>query len=302
MNMNNIRYLTGFSGSDGALLVGGRQAALLVDGRYAIQAVQETHGIKIVEYRDKIKGIGETVGAFHLKKVGLESDSITLDFYKKLAESLGEETFLPLSEELRFLRACKDAFEVALMRKAAEIASSSMLALLNSIKPGRSERDLALQLEITAREKGADGLAFEAIVASGENAALPHAKPTDRKITKGDLVVVDFGVKYKGYCSDETCTVAIGKLTALQKNAYRLVLEAQQRALESVRDGVAAADIDRKARAVFGEKYGRYFVHGTGHGVGLEVHEAPRVGASSGDILKTGMTLTVEPGIYMPGR
>jgi len=109
-------------------------------------------------------------------------------------------------------------------------------------------------------------------------------------------------VKYKGYCSDETCTVAIGKLTALQKNAYRLVLEAQQRALESVRDGVAAADIDRKARAVFGEKYGRYFVHGTGHGVGLEVHEAPRVGASSGDILKTGMTLTVEPGIYMPGR
>jgi Xaa-Pro aminopeptidase/Xaa-Pro dipeptidase len=302
LNMSNIRYFSGFTGSDGALLVSCDRVLLLIDGRYTTQALRETRGTKIIEYQNKLQDLVRALRALKLKKIGLEADVVTLDFYRKLVEGTGEDAFVSLPDEFRMIRACKDKAEIALMRKAAEIGSSSTLALLNSIKPGRSERDLALELEMTAREKGADGLAFEPIVASGENAALPHAKPTDRKIKKGDFIVIDFGVKYKGYCSDETCTVAIGKLTARQKNAYRLVLEAQQRALERVRDGVAATDVDRQARAVFGEKYGRYFVHGTGHGVGLEIHEAPRIGALSEDVLKAGMTLTVEPGLYFPGR
>lgn len=302
LSMNNIRYFSGFSGSDGALLVDGRRAVLLVDGRYTTQALQETRGIKVVEYQDKIKGIAGAVEVRHLKKIGLESDVVTLNVYQKLVERLGEKTFLPLAEPLRFIRACKDEFEMVLMKKAAQIASSSLKATLPFFKPGRTERQLALQLEIAAREKGADGLAFETIVASGENAALPHAKPTDRKIRKGDFIVVDFGVKYRGYCSDETCTIGIGKLTAQQKNAYRLVQEAHHQALEAVKDGISAAAVDHQARVVFGKKYGRYFVHGTGHGVGLDVHEAPRISAASDDVLREGMVVTIEPGLYFPGH
>jgi Xaa-Pro aminopeptidase len=156
-------------------------------------------------------------------------------------------------------------------------------------------------LEYDARRSGADGLAFEAIVAAGENSALPHARPTDRKIKKGDFVVIDFGVKYKGYCSDETCTIAFGKLTDRQKNAYQIVKDAHDRALSMMKANVTAADIDHCARSVFGKKYGRYFVHGTGHGVGLDVHEAPRLATNSADILMPQMVVTVEPGLYIPG-
>jgi len=300
--MNHIRYLSGFTGSEGVLLVSALQRILLVDGRYSAQAIAETRGMKIVEYQDKIRGIARAVETLHLKKVGLEADTITLDVYEKLADVLGGKTFVPLSEELRMLRACKDKNEIALMKKAAEISSSSLDSLLLSLRIGRTEKELALELEMIARQRGADALAFDAIVASGENAALPHARPTERKIKKGDFVVIDFGVKYRGYCSDETCTVAIGKLTDRQKNAYRLVQEAHDRALECVRAGRPAADIDREARKVFGRRYERYFVHGTGHGVGLDVHEAPRLSSTSTDILRQGMMVTVEPGLYFPGH
>ncbi|KUG22413.1 aminopeptidase ypdf (mp-, ma-, ms-, ap-, np- specific) [hydrocarbon metagenome] len=301
-DMNNIRYLTGFTGSDGALLINSDKTNLLVDGRYIAQASVETKGLRIMEYRDKIEGISQTIKKNRLKRIGFEANLITLGMYNQLKNSIPEENLVALNGELKFLRAYKDKTEIALMAKAAEISSSSIRSLIDRIKPGCTEKEVALELEVEARRVGADELAFSTIVAAGENAAFPHAKPTDRKIKRGDLVVIDFGVKYKGYCSDETCTIAFGKLTVRQKNAYQMVKSAHDRALAGIKANVPAARIDQCVRSVFGKKYKRFFVHSTGHGVGLEVHEAPRLFSNSTDILKTNMVVTVEPGLYIPGH
>ena len=300
-NMSNIRYLSGFTGSDGVLLINSDKTNLLVDGRYTIQAGLETTDIQIIEYTDKIKGIIRAIKKLKLKRIGFEANTITVEMYNQLTNHIQHEAFVDLADELKIIRAYKDETEIALMKKAAEISSAAILSLIHQIKPGCTEKEVALQLEYEARISGADGLAFEAIVAAGENSALPHAQPTDRKIKKGDFVVIDFGVKYRGYCSDETCTIAFGKLTVRQKNAYQIVKDAHDRALSIIRANIPAADIDHCARRVFGKKYGRYFVHGAGHGVGLEVHEAPRLATNSADILMPQMVVTVEPGLYIPG-
>ena len=191
----------------------------------------EATDIQIIEYTDKIKGIIQAIKKLKLKRIGFEANSITVEMYNQLTNHIQHEVFVDLADELKFIRAYKDETEIALMKKAAEISSAAILSLINQIKPGCTEKEVALQLEYNARRSGADGLAFEAIVAAGENSALPHARPTDRKIKKGDFVVIDFGVKYKGYCSDETCTIAFGKLTDRQKNAYQIVKDAHDRAL-----------------------------------------------------------------------
>jgi Xaa-Pro aminopeptidase/Xaa-Pro dipeptidase len=298
--MNNIRYLTGFTGSDGALLIDSDKTNLLVDGRYIAQASVETKGLRILEYKDKIEVISQTIKNNRLKRIGFEANSITLGMYNQLKNNVPEEKLVALNNELKLLRAYKDKTEIALMAKAADISSSSIRSLVDRIKPGLTEKEVALELELEARRMGADELAFSTIVAAGENAAFPHAKPTDRKIKRGDFVVIDFGVKYKGYCSDETCTIAFGKLTARQKNAYQMVKSAHDRAIAGIKANVPAARIDQCVRSVFGKKYVRYFVHSTGHGVGLEVHEAPRLFSNSTDILKTNMVVTIEPGLYIP--
>jgi Xaa-Pro aminopeptidase len=224
-----------------------------------------------------------------------------VETYNDLTRRLGNVNLRPLSDELRLLRAYKDEHEIVIMKKAAAIASEAVATLAGEIRPGWTELETALHLEMTARRAGAQQVAFDTIIASGENSALPHAKPTDRKIKEGDFVVIDFGVKYQGYCSDETCTFAFGELTGDQKNAYRAVQQAHDEAIASIAAGMAAADVDVLVRSVLGEKYSRYFVHGTGHGVGLEVHEAPRLAPNSQDILNAGMVVTVEPGLYYPG-
>jgi Xaa-Pro aminopeptidase/Xaa-Pro dipeptidase len=221
--------------------------------------------------------------------------------YNKLSEKLSNAIFRPLYDELKLLRAFKDEWEISLMRKAAEIASSAIKSLVPGIKPGCTEKELAWELEIKARQAGADKLAFEAIVAFGENSALPHARPSERKIRKGDFVVIDFGVKYKGYCSDETCTFAFGELTAEQKNVYQIVKDAHGEAIDAVRANIPASEIDHYVRRIFGKRYEHYFSHGTGHGVGLEIHEAPRLAQNSPDILGAQMVVTIEPGLYIPG-
>lgn len=300
--MSNIRYLSGFTGSDGVLVLGSEGARLLVDGRYTVQAVREVRQIPVVQYANKIEGIEDAVRDLNLKRIGFEASLVCVDTHQALRKRLRKSKLVPLGDELRMLRACKDDHELLVMKKAAAIASKAMAALAKEIRPGWTEREAALQLEMTARRLGGEQVAFETIVASGENAALPHASPTNRKIKKGDFVVVDFGVKYRGYCSDETCTFAIGELTGDQKNAYRAVLRAHDEAIACVSEGTAAADVDAAVRRVLGDQYGRFFVHGTGHGVGLEVHEAPRLAPNSQDVLKAGMVVTVEPGLYYPGR
>jgi len=302
-NISNIRYLSGFTGSDGVLVLSSDTAWLLVDGRYTTQAAAEVQPISVVQYQNKIQGIEQTVKELGLTKIGFEASFVSMEMYNDLTRSLKKAKLVPLGDELRLLRAYKDKHEIAVMKKAAAIASAAVAtALACEIQPGWTEQEMALQLEMTARRAGAEQIAFETIIASGENAALPHAQPTNRKIRNGDFVVIDFGVKYQGYCSDETCTFAIGELTVDQKNAYRAVLQAHDEAIASIKAGIAAADVDALVRRVLGKKYSRYFVHGTGHGVGLEVHEAPRLAPNSQDVLNAGMVVTVEPGLYYPGR
>ncbi len=301
-NMSNIRYLSGFSGSDGILIISSDSACLLVDGRYTTQAAAEAQHISISEYQNKVQGIERAAKELGLKKIGFEAAFVSVEIYDDLVRRFSNKAKLvSFGKELGSLRACKEIREIQTMKKAAAIASAAVAKIVREIKPGWTEQEVALQLEVAARRSGAEQLAFETIVASGENAALPHAKPSHREIRKGDFVVIDFGVKYQGYCSDETCTFAIGELTAVQKNAYRAVLRAHDEAIASIRAGVAAADVDALTRRVLGEEYGRYFIHGTGHGVGLDVHEAPRVAPGSQDILTAGMVVTVEPGLYFPG-
>jgi Xaa-Pro aminopeptidase len=301
-SMNNIRYLSGFTGSDGVFVLSSDAAYLLVDGRYTTQAAREVQQISVIQYQNKIQGIEQAVKELGLKNIGFEASLVSVEMYNDLKRRLKKAKLVPLGDELRLLRACKDEHEIIIMKKAAAIASAAVAALARAIKPGWTEQETALHLEMTVRRAGAEQLAFETILASGKNAALPHAKPTNRKIRNGDFVVIDFGVKYQGYCSDETCTFAIGELTGDQKNAYRAVLRAHDEAIASIRAGVTAADVDALVRSVLGAEYNRYFVHGTGHGVGLEVHEAPRLGPNSQDVLTAGMVVTVEPGLYYPGR
>ena len=262
-NMNNIRYFSGFTGSDGVLIINCGTAILLVDGRYSAQAALEVIDIQIIEYKDKIEGITQTIKDYNLKNIGFEADFITVEMYNQLTKCLPNEVFVPLAEELRLIRARKDETEIVLMKKAAKISSAALLSLIAQIKPGCTEKELALQLELNARKSGADQLAFEAIVAAGVNSALPHARPTDKKIKKGNLIVIDFGVKCEGYCSDETCTIAFGELTDKQKNAYQAVQNAHDRAIAIIKANISASAVDICARDALGEKYRRYFVHGT---------------------------------------
>jgi Xaa-Pro aminopeptidase len=301
LNIVNIRYLSGFTGSDGALLICPDKSLLLVDGRYTTQAGLEVQNIPIIEYQDKVAAIITAIKDLGLKHIGFEALSMSVDMHNQLTSRLEDEALINIWNDLKFLRAYKDKAEITFMKKAAEISSLAIANLIGDIKAGYTEKELALQLELYARRAGADGLAFEAIVASGANSALPHAKPTDRKIKKGDFIVIDFGVKYQGYCSDETCTFAFGPLTDQQKDAYQIVKRAHDKAIAAIRANVAASVIDYCARSVLGEKYGKYFTHGTGHGVGLEVHELPRLAPNSQDVLGAQMVFTVEPGLYIPG-
>ncbi|HPD58035.1 MAG TPA: Xaa-Pro peptidase family protein [Smithellaceae bacterium] len=301
-NLSNVFYLTGFNGSDGALLLTSSFTKLFVDGRYTEQANRQARNIKVTEYKDKIQGIACAIRQSRFKRIGFDADYLTFETYKKIAARLDKIILTPLSDELQLLRACKDKTEINLMKKAAQIASGAIFSLLGEIKQGVSERDLALQLEFNARKLGADKAAFEPIIASGKNAAFPHAHPTNKKIRSGDFIVIDFGVKYKEYCSDETCTVAFGKLTNKQKHAYQAVKDAHDRAIAAVKSKIEASAVDGCARNAFSEKYRPYFVHGTGHGIGLEVHEAPRLAPNSHDILDSQMVVTVEPGLYFPGQ
>jgi Xaa-Pro aminopeptidase/Xaa-Pro dipeptidase len=301
-DMNNVRYLTGFTGSDGALLITVDKIILLVDGRYTTQAKMESNNAEVIEYKEKTTGINQAINDSAIKDVGFEAALISMQMHNKLSEKLSPGLLRPLGDELKLLRAVKDETEISLMREAASISSAAVKSLVSDIKCGCTEKEIALQLEINARRAGADQLAFDAIIASGENSALPHARPSERKVGKGDFIVIDFGVKYKGYCSDETCTFAFGELTAEQKNTYQIVKEAHDQAINAVRANVSACEIDQCVRRIFGERYGHYYPHGTGHGVGLDVHEAPRLAPNSPDVLGANMVVTIEPGLYIPGR
>jgi len=302
-DLYNIHYLTGFTGSDGVLIIRPQTATLLVDGRYLTQAREEVQVVDFYLYQDKVDGIETVLDMKAGETIGFEASAVSYEFYLRLSDRLGKDRLKPLSEELSSLRAVKEREEVSCIRRAAELSGEVLDAALQTIRPGMRERDLALEIDFGARRAGVERMAFETIVASGVNAALPHARPGSKILEHGDLIVVDYGVVSEGYCSDETCTFCLGFADDRKREIYARVKEAHDRAMEAVRSGVHCRQIDRIARSVLA-KYGLdvYFSHGTGHGVGLEVHEAPRVSTNSDTVLIEGMVVTIEPGVYLPGQ
>jgi Xaa-Pro aminopeptidase/Xaa-Pro dipeptidase len=301
LNAHSIRYLTGFTGGDGALMVGGDGPVLLVDGRYATQARDEAQGTEIFEFKNRIDGIVAVALRSGAGAVGFESPELSVEEYLKLQEKLPGVELRPLSGGFLLLRAVKDEGEVAWIREAARIAGEALASVREMIRPGVRESEIAVELEYRMRRGGAEKAAFETIVASGPHSALPHATPGSRAVRDGDCVVVDCGAVCNGYHSDETCTYIVGRASERQKEVYAAVREAHDRAIAAVRAGVSCGEIDRIAREVLVEAgLGDFFSHGTGHGVGLDVHEGPRLAPGREELLRAGMVVTVEPGVYIP--
>ena len=302
LHMKNIRYLTGFTGGDGALMVGPDWLVLLVDGRYVTQARTEAAGIEIFEFRNRVEGIAAVAVGRAVEAIGFESPSLCVEEYLRLQEKLPAVALRPLSGEFQSLRAVKNDAEIDRIRAAARIAGEALAATRGMIRPGVREMEIAVELEYRMRLGGAEQAAFETIVAAGVNAALPHATPGSRAIAAGDCVTIDYGAVSGGYHSDETCTYIVGHASDRQREVYRLVREAHDRAIGAIRAGVSCGAIDRVARGCLEEAgLGPHFSHGTGHGVGLDVHEAPRLASGREEILRAGMVVTVEPGVYLPG-
>jgi Xaa-Pro aminopeptidase len=298
----NRRYLTGFTGSAGTVVIGREAAFLLVDFRYVEQAKAQAPGFEIVHYDDLYKRLGEVLSKLKAQRVAFEAQHVTVAAKNKMEEKLPGVSWVPVESWVENLRAVKEPAELAAMEAAVALADRAFEYIIPRLK-GRTEKEVAFDLEFFMRKEGASKLAFDIIVASGENGALPHARPTDRVISTGDLVTLDFGCVVDGYCSDMTRTVAVGKSDGRQREIYQLVLEAQQTGVKAVQPGKAGKEVDAAAREVIaGAGYGEQFGHGLGHGVGLEVHERPPVLSKLGEeLLQEGMVTSVEPGIYIPG-
>lgn len=301
-NMRNVRYLSGFTGSDGVVVLGSDCCWFLTDSRYTTQATLEVTACQSREYRVKLDGVVELLVEQGFRRVGFEAEHLTVATLHSLVEKLPSVDFVPIGDELAQLRVVKSAAELDLLAEAARIASESLLASLDYLVAGAAERDFARELEFAIRRAGGDEKSFDFIVASGERGALPHGRASEKTIACGELVTIDFGTVFNGYHSDETATVAVGEPDQRQREIYALVKEAHDRALAAVRPGVELRMLDRLARDTIAERgYGSYFGHGLGHGVGLEVHEKPVVSPRSEGVAEEGMVFTIEPGIYIPG-
>jgi len=300
-SLENIRYLCGFSGSDGVLIVVGQERTFLSDSRYEEQARAEVRDASFRKYTRKVEGLVRFIKSLRVKRLGFESAVLPYDVYSRIKEKLPRVSFVPLAEEIAGLRIRKEPGEVENIRGAIRIASEGFSNTLGLLKPGVRERAFAERLECRMRGRGGERIAFDTIVASGTRAALPHGVASEKRILKGETVVVDFGVRYKGYCSDETKTLVLGKPSIEQRKVYEVVRRAQERAIGAIRPGVSVRQIDAAAREVIARAgYGKFFGHGTGHGVGLAVHEEPTVSPRGRGVAEEGMVFTVEPGIYIP--
>jgi Xaa-Pro aminopeptidase len=299
-SLTNVRWLCGFTGSAGSLLVTAREAVFFTDFRYRIQAQREVAGARVVEYPGRpLEAVAAEVKRARVRRLGIEAEHLTVAAHADLRAAAGGVELDPLKGVVEQARAVKDPTEVAAVRRALAASHRAFLATSRRLA-GRRERDVADALGAAMRREGAEGEAFPSIIASGPRAALPHAVPTERRIRGGDLVIMDFGARRDGYCSDLTRTLLPGRGTAERRRIYRIVLEAQRAALASVRPGIPASAVDEAARRVIEQAgFGKEFGHGTGHGVGLEVHEKPSISHRSGEVLQPGMVFTVEPGIYV---
>lgn len=300
---SNIRWSTGFTGSAGTVVITSDSLHLITDGRYSEQAEQQLaeaqcDGEVVITQSAQLAMIAKALG--NARRVGLEADSVTWAQQQRFAEGLSAE-LVPTIAAIEKLRRVKDDTELARIELAADIADFALAKVRHLLNDGLTEKQFALALDMEMRAAGASGNSFTTIVASGPNGALPHARPTERTISAGDLVVIDFGCVVDGYCSDMTRSVGIGEISAEQTRMLEVIKEANAAGVAAIAAGQTTAAVDRAARSVVEDAgWGEAFVHGTGHGVGLDIHEAPRVSSASEEVLALGEVVTVEPGVYLP--
>ena len=301
-SLENIRYLCGFTGSDGAFLMTQKESFFLTDSRYWTQSEEEVKGSQIVHYRKKMEGIFSLLFDLQLRNIGFESSSLPFSAHQFLIERLPPEAkLIALEEEIKNIRALKDKQELTLLRTSVEIASKAYLEILELLKEGVVEREAALEMEWSMKRKGAGALGFDIIIASGKRSALPHGKASSKRVERGDFILIDFGSEFEGYHSDQTRTVVCGSPSSEQQKIYRMVKEAHDKAIERVRPGIPMSEVDGAARNhIRDQGYGEYFGHGLGHGTGLAVHENPVVNGENKGLVQEGMVFTIEPGIYIP--
>lgn len=306
----NVRYLSGFTGSNAALLVfaGDTPAVLATDSRYSTQAARQAPDLDVMIERACAPHLVAKAAARGAARIGFESHVVTVDGFDTLSRRLGEKpagSLVRAGGIVETLREVKDAGEVALLRLACEAADAALSTLVGTggLRPGRTEREVGRELESLMLDNGADGRAFETIVATGANSAVPHHRPTGAELCAGDFVKIDFGALVGGYHSDMTRTFVLGTASAWQRDIYALVADAQRAGRRALAVGACLSDIDAAARDVIvGAGHGDHFGHGLGHGVGLQIHEAPGIGSAATGTLRDGAVVTVEPGVYLPGR
>jgi Xaa-Pro aminopeptidase/Xaa-Pro dipeptidase len=298
-----IRWLTGFSGSNARLLFAGGTMALFTDFRYQEQVRQETSGIATVILRDAL-ATELASGCWQLGScMALQADHVTWHEMRQLSEKMANREFTPVSAFFDEFREIKHIEELDRMRRAVQLSETVLGEVIAMIGPEVTEIDLAAEISYRHLKLGAEKDSFDPIVAGGVRAAMPHAKPTASKFQPGTLIVIDMGCIVDGYASDQTRTVAFGRISEEQRKVYHIVQQAQQLGIDVARAGMAARDLDAEVRNfIAAEGYGEAFGHGLGHGVGVEVHEAPRVGTAATGTLREGTLFTIEPGIYLPGR
>lgn len=303
----NLRYLSGFTGS-GWLLVSGRSAVLVLDFLYVEQAKGESPDFEIMQIKQDLhEWLPGVVCDFAWRKLGFEANLVSYDSYCRLGQALGTKQvnleLVPTTGMVEHLRSTKEPEELILIRKAVELADAAFEQSRALIRPGITEKELAWEIEKNLRQRGSEGLPFDVIVASGPNSALPHARPTDKAICSGEPIIIDMGAKVGGYCSDLSRTLFLSGPDRTFREIYDIVLRAQVTAIKETRSEMSAVEADQLARRVIEQAgYGHAFGHGLGHGVGLAVHEYPRLGLNSADSLADGMIVTAEPGIYLPGQ
>ncbi|HEY6252482.1 MAG TPA: Xaa-Pro peptidase family protein [Candidatus Angelobacter sp.] len=308
-HLPNIHYLCGFTGTAGVLLFMPSERApriiFFTDGRYTQQAAEQVKGARVVIARSPaLVAACEHMQKLKLERVAVESEHLSYAAYKQVSGLTGGKTRLKSTAGVvEELRAIKDADEIEQIRASVLLASSLFQTALSTIRPGVTENLVAGELELRARRAGAEKMSFDTIVGAGSRSALPHGRASDQPIPAAGFIILDYGVILAGYCSDMTRTVYVGRASRLHRKMYDAVREAQLASIEAVRPGVAAGDVDKAGRGLLKKAgYGAYFTHSTGHGVGIEVHEAPRLAKGQTQKLVPGMVVTIEPGIYIEGE
>ncbi len=299
-NPENRQYISGFTGSAGYVLLSQTVQVFMTDFRYIEQAKKETKGFDIIEIgRDN--PVTDILKSYNFVTLGIEDDYLTYEQFLNFDEKLDNTKLIPLEKALTELRSVKTEEEISKIEQAAKITDEAFDYIIGKIRPGLREIDIALDLEYFMKTRGASKVSFDIIVASGYRSALPHGVASEKTLEKGDMVTIDFGCIYQGYCSDMTRSFVLGQASEKQRNVYQSVLEAQEKALIAVKPGITGKELDGIARDIITDKgFGKYFGHGLGHGVGLEVHELPHVNHLGDKAMKAGMVITIEPGIYIP--